>query len=114
VNATVQEYYRRVDAHDVEGLLELFAEDARYERPGYDPLVGRPALRQFYAGARVIESGAHTIARVVEARDNVAVEGRFSGELKDGRHVDLGFADFFVLSGQSIVGRRTYFYAPLV
>lgn len=114
MHATVQEYYRRIDAHDVESLLELFAENARYERPGYDPLVGRSALRQFYFAARVIESGAHAIARVVEAGDSVAVEGRFSGELKDGRHVELGFADFFVLSAEMIVGRRTYFYTPMV
>jgi hypothetical protein len=41
------------------------------------------------------------------------VEGRFSGELKDGRHVELGFADFFVLSAEMIVGRRTYLH-PMV
>ncbi len=112
--AAVEAYYERVDANDTDGLLELFAEDAWYERPGYDRLTGRPALRAFYSGTRVIDSGRHTISRVVEGRNCVAVEGRFEGRLKDGREVSLGFADFFDLDGERIGGRRTYFYAPLV
>lgn len=112
--AAVQAYYDRVDANDVDGLLELFAENAWYERPGYDRFTGRPALRAFYSGARVIESGRHTISRTVEGRDCVAVEGRFEGRLKDGRDVSLRFADFFELDGERIGGRRTYFYAALV
>lgn len=114
MGSTVQEYYERVDAQDVEGLLALFAEDAWYERPGYERLLGRQALSAFYAGARVIESGRHTIVRTVESGGCVAVEGQFSGRLKDGSDVSLRFADFFLLDGGLICGRRTYFYAPLV
>lgn len=114
MGSTVQEYYERVDAQDVEGLLTLFAEDAWYERPGYDRLRGRSALSAFYSETRVIESGRHTIGRTVQSGDCVAVEGQFSGRLKDGREVSLRFADFFLLDGGLIRGRRTYFYAPLV
>lgn len=110
--STVQEYYERVDAQDVEGLLTLFAEDAWYERPGYDRLLGRPALSAFYSGARVIESGRHTIARTVASGDCVAVKGQFSGRLKDGREVSLRFAGFFLLDGGLIRSRRTYLLRP--
>ncbi len=37
----VEEYYSLVDAGDVAGLVDIFAADAVYYRPGYQPLVGR-------------------------------------------------------------------------
>ena len=89
MGSAVEAYYQRVDANDTDGLLALFTEDAWYERPGYDRLAGRPALRAFYAGTRVIESGRHTISRTVGEADCVAVEGRFQGRLKDGREISL-------------------------
>jgi len=112
--ATVTRYYERVDANDTDGVVALFAEDCWYERPGYDALVGREALREFYAGTRVIVAGRHHIDRTVEDDRGVAVEGRFEGRLKDGREVALRFADFFQVEQGCITGRRTYFYAPLV
>jgi len=114
MTSTVDKYYELVDANDVEGLLALFAQHAWYERPGYDRLTGRTALQKFYSDDRVIDSGQHTILRKIVSDDAVAIEGTFAGRLKDGRHVSLGFADFFELTGELIQGRRTYFYTALV
>jgi steroid delta-isomerase len=115
---TIEAYYTAVDAGDVRRVVELFSEDAWYERPGYDRFVGRTELRAFYNTTRIIDSGRHTVSTLVHddshSHDTVAVEGVFDGQLKDGREVSLGFADFFVLDGELIRGRRTYFYAPLV
>lgn len=114
VSPAVRQYYERVDAQDIDGLLELFAQDAWYERPGYGRFTGRQELRAFYASGRVIESGTHTLRSVIERGSNVAVEGQFVGHLKDGSRVTADFADFFVMDGGLIRGRRTYFYSALI
>lgn len=38
---TVRRYYDLVDAGETDALVGLFAEDAVYLRPGYEPLVGQ-------------------------------------------------------------------------
>jgi steroid Delta-isomerase len=114
MRAVVERYYACVDADDVEGVLDLFAADAVYRRPGYEPLVGRDALEDFYRHVRIISSGAHVVTHLVCGDDSVAVEGTFSGTLKDGSSSELEFADFFVLSGPVFQARTTYFYQPLV
>ena len=54
-------YYTAVDSGDVEAVLDCFSDDAVYRRPGYEPIVGREGLRDFYSGVRVIDSGAHEV-----------------------------------------------------
>jgi steroid delta-isomerase len=110
----VQRYYRLVDASNFAPMLELFADDVVYRRPGYAPLVGKPALANFYRGVRVIDSGRHRLLSVLVHEGAAAVEGQFAGRLKDGTQVDLKFADFFRFRGDRIVERTTYFDAPSV
>lgn len=50
----VREYYSLVDDGDIGGLIELFAPDAVYHRPGYEPMQGRADLERFYRTQRVI------------------------------------------------------------
>lgn len=112
--AAVREYYRLVDADDVDGLLDLFAADAVYSRPGHPVMRGRADLARFYGGERIIARGRHRLDQVVVHSPQIAVTGSFEGVLKDGTEVDLRFADFFVFDGPRIARRDTYFYAPLV
>ena len=112
--AAVREYYRLVDADDVDGLLDLFSDDAIYNRPGYPTMNGRDELAKFYGGERVIASGRHTVEKVVADNPQIAVTGSFEGVLKDGTETELRFADFFVFDGPRIARRDTYFFAPLV
>lgn len=91
---TTRGYYRAVDAGDVEAVLAWFAEDGVYHRPGYAPMRGRAALAAFYGGERVIASGAHRVDQVVVQGSSAAVRGVFTGTLKDGSAVSIGFADF--------------------
>jgi ketosteroid isomerase-like protein len=51
-------YYCRVDAGDVAGVLDWFADDAVYHRGGYQPMVGRTALAEFYWRIASIGSGS--------------------------------------------------------
>ncbi|CAM5331052.1 hypothetical protein GCM10010329_38030 [Streptomyces spiroverticillatus] len=112
---TVRTYYTLVDGREFGDMLELFAPAAVYRRPGYEPLVGRAALADFYGGERVIEEGRHAITELVASGEKVAVNGRFSGRIKGGQEVDLRFADFFTLDAEGrFTARDTFFFAPMV
>lgn len=108
-------YYRAVDSGDLEGVLEWFAEDGVYHRPGYEPMRGRAALRAFYGGERVIESGSHRIDQVIVEGASVAVRGVFTGTLRDGTSVTVGFADFvdYDRAGHA-AERHSFFDTPTV
>lgn len=114
VRRRVEAYYRLVDAQAFDEMLELFADDAVYARPGYEPLRGKPAIAEFYRGARVIASGRHTLANVLIDGDRAAVEGSLRGTLRDGRDVEVRFADFFSLRDGLFATRDTYFFAASV
>lgn len=106
-------YYRAVDAGDVEGVLAWFAEDAVYHRPGYEPMRGRETLRAFYGSARLIESGSHRLDQLLVQGRSTAVRGVFTGLLKDGSHVAIGFSDFVDYDEAGLaVERRSYFDVP--
>ena len=114
VDAT-HRYYRAVDASDLEGVLAWFAEDGVYHRPGYEPMRGQAALRAFYGGERVIESGSHQLDQILVDGSSVAVRGVFTGRLKDGSQVQVGFADFIDYDGDGRARqRRSYFDTPTV
>jgi len=111
----VRSYYQRVDAGDVDGVLDLFDPEAVYRRPGYEPMRGRDALDAFYRSERVIEHGTHTVVTVTEQLPRVAVSGEFTGTLRSGKQVSLEFADFFTVGTDGRFSHReTYFYSPLV
>lgn len=115
--ATVRRYYALVDADDIAGLVGLFAPDAVYARPGYEPLRGHAELTAFYAGTRVIASGRHTIESEVvgSCGGEIAVHGRFDGVLRDGTPRELRCADFYTFTPEGLFATRdTFFFAPLV
>lgn len=105
--ATVRRYYRLVDDDAYEDLVELFAPDIRYERPGQDPIEGRDALRRFYLEGRPLSEGRHEVHAVLVDEDSVAVRGTFSGR-QQGRPVSFGFADFHEFEDGLIARRYTY------
>jgi ketosteroid isomerase-like protein len=114
-STAVQHYYKLVDANDVDGLLDLFAPDAVYHRPGYAPLIGRAELERFYSADRIIAEGTHSLHTVIACDDKVAAHGEFAGTLKDGSQVTLRFADFFAVREDGRFARRdTFFFSPMV
>lgn len=109
----IRRYYELVDAADVPALVDLFSPDARYCRPGYQPLVGHAELEHFYREQRVIREGEHTLTTVVAADREIAVHGLFRGVLRDGARVELRFADFFRMTPEDrIASRDTFFFVP--
>ncbi len=115
VQRVVLAYYETVDTRSPEEVVELFTPDAVYRRPGYAALEGSTQLLEFYADRRVISEGHHTVEALLLSCDRAAVQGSFSGTLRDGRRVVLRFADFFRVGATGrIIERDTYFDAPLV
>ncbi|MFJ2116076.1 MULTISPECIES: nuclear transport factor 2 family protein [unclassified Streptomyces] len=111
----VNRYYTLVDTGRFDELVALFAPDAVYERPGYEPLEGRAALTDFYTSRRVIAQGRHRLTRVVVDGGNVAAEGIFAGTLRSGDEVSLRFSDFFTVGADGLFSHRvTYFFSELV
>lgn len=115
LRAVTHRYYQAVDAGDVTSVVEWFAEDGVYHRPGYEPMRGREALRVFYGGERLIESGRHRVDQMIVEGRSVAVRGVFTGRLKDGSEVTVGFSDFVDFDGAGrAVERHSYFDTPAV
>jgi ketosteroid isomerase-like protein len=104
----VRSYYERVDDGAYEALLDLFAGDVTYDRPGQDPIRGIEDLETFYREERPLSNGSHVVEALVVDGDRVAVQGRFEGE-QGGETVDFGFADFHTFDEDGdIVHRHTY------
>jgi steroid Delta-isomerase len=111
----VKRYYSLVDAQEYNELVQLFSKDTVYRRPGYEPLVGREALAEFYGDRRVITGGQHSISELLANGSKVAVAGEFAGTITGGQHVNIRFADFFTLDSAGLICvRDTFFFAPLV
>jgi len=115
ITALVRSYYDRVDSGDPT-LFDLFHDDIRYKRPGYPTITGLVDLRAFYRSTRLVDHGRHHTLSVFRQGGQAAVEGRFTGALRDGSTVDLRFSDFFDTvthppgeHGALILSRRTYF-----
>ena len=114
IRTLARAYYTTVDQGDPEATSDLFAPDATYDRPGYDTMVGE-AIREFYRGERVIESGAHTVETIVVEGNRAAVHGTFDGVLKSGAEAHEGFADFLEFNDAGLISkRRSFFYRAAV
>ena len=110
----IARYYDLVDKRDYESLLALFSNDCIYNRPGYEPLLGKARLAAFYDKERVIESGTHSLHLLLAQENVVATAGKFAGALKSGEDVSVGFAETFEFRDDVIQERTTYFYRPAV
>lgn len=111
----LRRYYELVDAGDIPGLVDLFADDAVYHRPGYPPLVGREQLERFYRQSRKIKEGRHSITTLLTSEEQAAAHGVFEGTLRDGSHVTVRFADFFQFNQDAAFQRRdTFFFSPQI
>lgn len=103
----VHEYYDAVDADRIDDLLDLFADDVVYDRPGQPPIEGKVDLEAFYREDRPLEDGRHAVHDVLVDGSRAAVRGTFSG-VQDGERVEFGFADVHVFEDGRIAKRYTY------
>ena len=103
-----------IDNRDWQGLSDVLHDEAIYERPGYAPFVGKPAIMDFYLTKRIISCGTHVVEKVLSDGANIACWGSFSGFGKDGSNLGARFADVYRIRDSRIDLRRTFFDSPAV
>jgi ketosteroid isomerase-like protein len=103
-----------IDNRDWQALSDFLHDEAIYERPGYEPFVGKPAIMDFYLTKRIISCGKHVVEKVLSDGANIACWGSFSGLGKDGSNLGARFADVYHIRDGRIDLRRTFFDSPAV
>lgn len=112
--ALVEGLFRAIDGRNWDALPAFFTQDCRYERPGYEPILGFPALLRFYTHERIIGSGEHFVEKVAVAEDAIVCWGRFIGRSRSGQALDEAFTDVYDIEGDRIRRRRTFFFRPAI
>jgi ketosteroid isomerase-like protein len=110
----IRDMFHNIDTRDFEKLRDFFTDDVVYERPGYDPIRGIEDLLHFYREVRVIALGKHGLTRVVVDDESGASWGRFEGEHRNGKALDVRFADVYTFENGKIKTRASYFFEPSV
>ena len=106
--------FETVDARRWDVLGEVFHPDVVYERPGYEPLRGFEAVKDFYQNRRVIARGRHIIEGMAIEKECGACWGRFEGAKKDDTPIDERWADVYTFADGKIRTRRSHFFRPAV
>jgi ketosteroid isomerase-like protein len=102
-----------IDSCRWDELDAVFARDCVYERPGFEPIAGIAALREFYARHRPIERGTHHVESVISEGSMLCATGSFDGALRDGSAIRLRFSDLYRTRFDHVVWRTTFFFTPL-
>lgn len=107
--ATIREYFPRMDAGDIEWVVNLFSADARYDR-GDVTFTGKPAIAEFYRHGRKLKV-RHVGLQFWSSGDTVFVEGGYEGVGGDGTKRQGLFADrwTFDAHGKVVVRRSSFF-----
>lgn len=110
----VKKLFSTIDQRRFDELGDIFATDAIYERPGYDPLEGLERITHFYREERIIISGEHHVEDVAAGEGVVISRGVFKGKGKDGADLNERFADVYRVEGGKIIHRTTYFFRAAI
>jgi ketosteroid isomerase-like protein len=110
----VRDLFQAVDSRNWHDLHQVFAADAIYERPGYEPLIGLEQILHFYEHERIIADGRHEVDHITGGLGAAACWGRFQGVSRAGELLDERFADTYVVHEGKITLRRTYFWRPAI
>lgn len=105
--------FAAVDRKDWNEVERFLHPDVVYSRPGYQPLIGAKAVMHFYREVRVLSSGIHEIQGIAVDGDVGSSWGRFVGTTRDGKPVDLEYAEWYLFTDGRISSRKSYFFTPL-
>lgn len=107
-------FFQNVDAANWPGMMACVHDQIEYDRPGYETLKGKHAYLDFYMHRRRIAHGEHRLVDVMIDGDMAVCFGVFEGVSRTGERLKAEFADRYRFEDGKILGRTTYFYAPLV
>lgn len=106
----VRAYFQRVTEGDVEGILELFHDDAILVHPLTEKgLKGKAALRAFYQNltANLADYSAGPTDMVIEG-DKVVAPLHLEGKTRDGQPIVMNNLNFYTFAGEKIWSLRIY------
>ncbi|MDN5750254.1 MAG: nuclear transport factor 2 family protein, partial [Pseudonocardia sp.] len=116
--AVVTEYYRRLNAGDLDGVVAMFAEDGRIEDPlGQSPAQGHEALRRFFEVTIMQADIRDRIGPMVAAHDGRHVAASVTADMinvqdPDGGRVEIEAIMTFQVDGRGrITEARTFWGA---
>jgi ketosteroid isomerase-like protein len=109
----VTQAYDAFSRGDIPSLLELVADDVRWEVPEIVPqggsFEGREGVDEFFAGiAREWPELKVEIEELIAEGDNVVAVGRAKGRLNDGHEVAYGFTHVFTIADGKVARFREY------
>ncbi|WP_298928940.1 nuclear transport factor 2 family protein [uncultured Ramlibacter sp.] len=111
-----ENFYRRFDANDVAGALDLMADDASFwiaGKPGASPSAGEHSKDEMAAmfrrmGKRLRDGLRMQVKAVTAEGDRVALEVQSHGELLNGRVYDQEYHALMLIRGGKIAAVREY------
>jgi len=106
----VRAYFQQVTKGEVEGILELFHDDAIVIHPLTEKgIKGKAALRAFYQNltANLVDYSAGPTDIVIEG-DKVVAPLHLEGKTKDGQPIVMNNLNFYTFAGEKIQSLRIY------
>lgn len=114
--AVAKAYFSAVNETRLDDLAKVFAEDARMEFPQMEPILGRQAIRDFYAG--VLQFYPERFDKVTrffaDGQGGTAAEIHFEGKTLTGRPVVFDAVDLFRVKDGEIQELRIFYDAKKV
>ena len=109
-----EDLFHAIDTASWNDLPNFFHPDIVYERPGYAPISGLDALRDFYSNTRIIAEGKHSLDGGLRDADKAICWGHFRGRSKSGDPLEERFADAYELEDGLIRKRTTFFFRAAI
>jgi limonene-1,2-epoxide hydrolase len=98
------------DSGDVDGMLDLFAEDAVYHNMPLDPAVGKPAIRELVTQYfNTMESGLHAEIHRQLVDGNVVMNERTDTCTLDGGEIVVPVCGVFDVENGQVKAWRDYY-----
>ena len=102
----IELYYQKIDAEELDWVVDLFTEDALYQRADMI-YADRQSIAHFYRFERGIR-GKHTLAGILAEGEVVAAYGKFEGVGADGSPRTVEFCDIWNFDGSKVKRRQSY------
>jgi uncharacterized protein len=112
-----RDFFKRFDANDIDGVLDLLADDATYwiagrpgEMPGAGPLSKQQIAKVFRRMTERLDGGLRmTVKNTVTEGDQVALEVESYGKLLNGRIYNNQYHLLMRIRGDKIAAVKEYY-----
>lgn len=107
---SLEQYFEALDAGDLEGVLEVFAEDARVSSPFLGDLTAREFFPKVFAASSASHITLFDVLASIRGQSRAIGYFRYDWTLKDGTRVHFDAADVFDFNAAGEIVRMTILY----